>query len=435
MDSLIRYKKVHLLLLVLIAMTIPASIWAINIVAEGFRVGNVTMQINAHSICKNVTSPGGTEYFVPTKTSGEWTTFLGNVPPGVVVADCVTSPASSTLTLVTSFTCPNSYGRMFCGSSYTSQNVVSADGKYIFAFENGDSGLTTPKLHVYSVDLQSKTVSLVTSLTTGLSRYDRPTAGMAVTPDGQYILLNARKYTGDGRTVPFYVYRFDGSSLQLVYSGQDNFMGYAEPAISDDASSFAVDGLIFQKQVGTSTYSKVYTHNRRGKANIWLGENKGYIIGRSDGFDWIERNASGNWVLKQSTTTAGVGNSYGADYIAVSHDKSMLAVVSKNNFSANYVVNIYNLQNGLFTKVGTINMSNNRLSSVTFSADGSFILSPSSQWNISRLLSNNIITNVTSNAIGMDIYSKIYESSSGLVILIDPSFSSNRGRFTVYQRQ
>ena len=80
-------------------------------------------------------------------------------------------------------------------------------------------------------------------------------------------------------------------------------------------------------------------------------------------------------------------------------------------------------------------MSNNRLSSVTFSADGSFILSPSSQWNISRLLSNNIITNVTSNAIGMDIYSKIYESSSGLVILIDPSFSSNRGRFTVYQRQ
>ncbi len=33
----------------------------------------------------------GTDYFLPTRTSGEWTTFLAHLPPGVTVSACPTT--------------------------------------------------------------------------------------------------------------------------------------------------------------------------------------------------------------------------------------------------------------------------------------------------------------------------------------------------------
>jgi Regulator of chromosome condensation (RCC1) repeat len=82
--------KIYLLVIAITVLTIPASLQAINQIIEGYRVGLVTTQINAHGICKNVTSTSGTEYFVPTRSSTEWTTFLSNLPPGASAADCTT---------------------------------------------------------------------------------------------------------------------------------------------------------------------------------------------------------------------------------------------------------------------------------------------------------------------------------------------------------
>ena len=71
---------------------VPAAAWGINTVTEGFRVANVTTQINAHGICKNVTANDGKTYFVPTRTSAEWTTFLAQKPTTVSATNCVMAP-------------------------------------------------------------------------------------------------------------------------------------------------------------------------------------------------------------------------------------------------------------------------------------------------------------------------------------------------------
>lgn len=88
MRYLSRYHKVVLMILFIIVVSIPASIQAINIVLEGFRVGVVATQIDAHNICKNVQTSNGNQYFVPTKTSAEWTTFLSRLPVGATATDC-----------------------------------------------------------------------------------------------------------------------------------------------------------------------------------------------------------------------------------------------------------------------------------------------------------------------------------------------------------
>ena len=61
--------------------------------AERYTVANTaTVQIDEHSVCKDVTNNAGASIMVPTKTANEWSTggscFLSNLPPSVTAADC-----------------------------------------------------------------------------------------------------------------------------------------------------------------------------------------------------------------------------------------------------------------------------------------------------------------------------------------------------------
>lgn len=79
----------HLLTLLLLGMiVIPLSVWGLGNIATGFRAQGSPVNIEAHGICKKVANATGKDLFVPTKTSGEWSTFRGNIPPNVTITDC-----------------------------------------------------------------------------------------------------------------------------------------------------------------------------------------------------------------------------------------------------------------------------------------------------------------------------------------------------------
>ena len=59
-----------------------------------YRINNGnTQQINKFFPCKIVTNNCGTDIFVPTKTQGEWDSFVNNAPNGVSVFDCQDEPS------------------------------------------------------------------------------------------------------------------------------------------------------------------------------------------------------------------------------------------------------------------------------------------------------------------------------------------------------
>lgn len=59
------------------------------------------LRITEHAVCKSVfnNSPSGNGLFVPTKTSGEWLAFLGNLPTGVNAGECSMLGSGGTLTV------------------------------------------------------------------------------------------------------------------------------------------------------------------------------------------------------------------------------------------------------------------------------------------------------------------------------------------------
>jgi len=60
------------------------SSFAIDKVAEGFRVNNSTIKrIDAHGRCRDVNNTSGSDHFVSTKTPAEWYSFLSLTPSGV----------------------------------------------------------------------------------------------------------------------------------------------------------------------------------------------------------------------------------------------------------------------------------------------------------------------------------------------------------------
>ena len=44
--------------------------------AQISRLDVTTIQIDAHTICRNVTNPGSMSFLIPQKTQGEWCSFL-----------------------------------------------------------------------------------------------------------------------------------------------------------------------------------------------------------------------------------------------------------------------------------------------------------------------------------------------------------------------
>ncbi|HBA36694.1 TPA: hypothetical protein DCZ15_02345 [Candidatus Falkowbacteria bacterium] len=75
---------------------VPAVVFGINTINEGFKVDSETArEIDATSVggpCKYVTNDSVTnDYFVPTKTATEWNSFIANPPTGVVITGCIGS--------------------------------------------------------------------------------------------------------------------------------------------------------------------------------------------------------------------------------------------------------------------------------------------------------------------------------------------------------
>ena len=59
--------------------------------ADFYRINNATLAVvDEHSNCQEVDNTSGQDFFVPTKSTGEWTSFLANNPTGIALADCPT---------------------------------------------------------------------------------------------------------------------------------------------------------------------------------------------------------------------------------------------------------------------------------------------------------------------------------------------------------
>ncbi len=68
--------KLFIKVFVLVLFSIPTGAFAIDTVATGFRVDGITpYEIDAWSACRVVISENSNTYFVPTKTSSEWSSF------------------------------------------------------------------------------------------------------------------------------------------------------------------------------------------------------------------------------------------------------------------------------------------------------------------------------------------------------------------------
>src|SRR3989338_4785263 len=80
-----------ILMIAVFAIVAIPVVYAINIVAEGFKSdsGAPALTIDAHGVCKKVTNISGKSYFIPTKISNEWSAFRSNLPFNVTLEDCV----------------------------------------------------------------------------------------------------------------------------------------------------------------------------------------------------------------------------------------------------------------------------------------------------------------------------------------------------------
>jgi hypothetical protein len=91
-----RSSKSWLLLLSVSSAIISSNAKAIDTVAEGFRVNQGSSKtVDAHGVCRLVTNSSGYDHFISTKTSGEWSGFLGAIPSGVTAPACAVPSSTS----------------------------------------------------------------------------------------------------------------------------------------------------------------------------------------------------------------------------------------------------------------------------------------------------------------------------------------------------
>ena len=76
--------------ILLILLLTPAISFAIGTLKEGYMVVHGTSErINVHATCKKViNNHGSNDYFIPTKTSPEWTSFVTKPPTNVSFSEC-----------------------------------------------------------------------------------------------------------------------------------------------------------------------------------------------------------------------------------------------------------------------------------------------------------------------------------------------------------
>lgn len=76
---------------------VPLGVWAINTVATGYKTTTTDRKVYAHGVCNEVRHTGWSAYFVPTKTSAEWSAVRNNSPSWLAISTCCTSIPAQTL--------------------------------------------------------------------------------------------------------------------------------------------------------------------------------------------------------------------------------------------------------------------------------------------------------------------------------------------------
>lgn len=433
----------------------PAGVWAINSVETGFRVGSTEVSVDAQGVCKKIVSTDGQEYFVPTKSSEEWTSFLTNTPEGLTLAECQ-ALFSDQLEFVTSFECPSPYNFMHCGLVAVS-NSITEDGKYIFAFEDGYSSYYgTQELHIYNYDRDTSSVTLVETIG-GLSDKNNRVESFAMNADGSRILFIRKPMSTGGHSysAQFMIYSFDGSNASLLYSGTYNGgFGIHAAAISEDGNSIAFKGRIYEKN--GSSYDIVFDNGIRGQvnnndpqarhmgANLYLGNNTFYLFKRDGIGDIIQKQPNGSWQIVQSISPS-TANDKNPSFMAVSNDLSLLAINSKKNYSANYKTDIYTIEGSgpTYSFVGSINLGDKLRYTVDFSANGRYLNASGRTWDLEPMLAGGspVVVNTAAtwgDEYGMAQFGYIHENSLGDVVVAKPentiSGRKQSGAFYIYKR-
>ena len=74
---------------ILIGFLVIIFLAVLVLAADSYRLNDGSdVDIDEHSVCKNVNNSGGKDIFIPTKTSLEWSEFRSNYPSGIVLDDC-----------------------------------------------------------------------------------------------------------------------------------------------------------------------------------------------------------------------------------------------------------------------------------------------------------------------------------------------------------
>lgn len=120
-------KKLIFFAMILIVL-VGGVVFALNTVSTGFRTNTSTyMQVNAWSSCYQVNNTGTTnDYFIPTGSSTEWSTFRTNKPSDVSLTACSSMPhrISTWSGKVTKYTDSNGVWTQDCSTGYNSNNLT-----------------------------------------------------------------------------------------------------------------------------------------------------------------------------------------------------------------------------------------------------------------------------------------------------------------------
>ena len=74
--------------IILIIISISGIVFAINTINTWYQTITVNQIVDAHGICQQVRHTWSKSYFIPTKTSAEWSAFRSNKPEDVILSPC-----------------------------------------------------------------------------------------------------------------------------------------------------------------------------------------------------------------------------------------------------------------------------------------------------------------------------------------------------------
>lgn len=421
-----------------------------------------TVKIDAFGQCRNLTNNGADPVMVPYATAKEWSdgenAFLYEPRENVAVANCASGWTNAAATYVTSFYCPNTHSRQFCGQMY-SKAWASDNGELIFAFANNDSGNSTPITSVMRND--SGTVTQIADQSG--TKWDQPTAGLAVSPDGSHFVQWDRRPTSSGASPKVALYSFDGTTTSLVAQAKLSGPGaYVSPAITDDGKFVAADGVIFAPVAGvltpvTVTGQQIHVGAKNTSAIVdteWNEVNKAfYEFSASNGLFETKRMPDDSWVRTKIANPRSDGSTVMG--LTVARDGNVLAYSSVTNWrdKSNWIHIMRRDASGAWMETGKANHAVDGINTLAHyyyrlsANDGRFLLWPDKSGQVlffdtaqieqGKFVVAGAIKPQTTGSVKKQEYVgfKADTLPSGLMLIRHWPYNSNRGIIEVWKTQ